>query len=421
MTVSLWVIGFLVGLVVLLAVLLWSARTQRSSRVRLERVESFRDLLPSISGLTQGWLIGGNAVEVLQNGDGFFPRLLADVAAAEESIHVESYVWWKGDVCRQVAAALSARARDGLEVRVLLDAVGSSPGEPAVLDGMEEAGVRLTYYHPFELRALGRLNQRTHRKMAILDGRVGYVFSHGFAAEWEGAGDGPKSWRDTGARLEGPVVGRVQAVFARNWMEETSEVLFGERYFPDLADAGDVTCQVVSSTPSGGVSSVSVLHKLMIAASDRELLIQNPYFCPDDDLTRMLVSAAGRGVRVRIMVPGPVTDSPIVKHAGHWQFTRLLRAGIEIWEHQRTLIHQKVLVVDGVWCHLGSTNFDERSFDINSEISLGILDEGIAAELSAAFEADLAHAERLDLRRWRRRSPFHQALDAVSFLVHEQL
>jgi cardiolipin synthase len=420
-TVSLWVLGALVGLVVLLAVLLWSARTQRSSRVRLERVEAFRDLLPSISGLTQGWLIGGNAVEVLQNGDGFFPRLLADVAAAEGSIHIESYVWWKGEICRQVAEALSARARDGLEVRLLLDAVGSASGEPAVLDGMEEAGVRLTYYHPFELRALGRLNQRTHRKMAIFDGRVGYVFSQGFAAEWEGAGDGPKNWRDTGARLEGPVVGRVQAVFARNWMEETSEVLFGERYFPDLAEAGDVTCQVVSSTPSGGVSSVSILHKLMIAAADRELLIQNPYFCPDNDLTRMLVSAAGRGVRVRIMVPGPVTDSPIVKHAGHWQFTRLLRAGIEIWVHQRTLIHQKVLVVDGCWCHLGSTNFDERSFDINSEVSLGILDDGIAAELADAFEADLAHAKRLDLRRWRRRSPFHQVVDAVSFLVHEQL
>ena len=421
MSAPLWVLWILVALVLLLAVLLWSARTQRSSRVRLERIEAFRDLLPSISGLTQGWLVGGNRVEVLQNGDGFFPRLLADVAAAEESIHIESYVWWKGEICRQVAEALSARARDGLEVRLLLDAVGSSPGEPAVLDGMEEAGVRLTYYHPFELRALGRLNQRTHRKMAIFDGRVGYVFSHGFAAEWEGAGDGPRNWRDTGARLEGPVVGRVQAVFARNWMEETSEVLFGERYFPDLEEAGDVTCQIVSSTPSGGVSSVSILHKLMIAAADRELLIQNPYFCPDNDLTRMLVAAAGRGVRVRIMVPGPVTDSPIVQHAGHWQFTRLLRAGIEIWEHQRTLIHQKVLVVDGLWCHLGSTNFDERSFDINSEISLGILDEGIAAELSRAFEADLAHCRRLELRAWRRRSPLHQALDAVSFLVHEQL
>lgn len=421
MTVSFWILGFLCALVVLLSLLLWSARTQRSSRVRLERIEAFRDLLPSISGLTQGWLVGGNSLEVLQNGDGFFPRLLDDVAAAERSIHIESYVWWKGDICRRVAEALAARARDGLEVRLLLDAVGAAPAEAEVLDVMREAGVKLVYYHPLELRALGRLNQRTHRKMAVFDGRVGYIFSHGFAREWEGAGDGPKSWRDTGARLEGPVVGRVQAVFARNWMEETSEVLFGERYFPDLEEVGDVTCQVVSSTPSGGVSSVSILHKLMIAAADHELLIQNPYFCPDNDLTRMLVAAAGRGVRVRIMVPGPHTDSPVVQHAGHWQFTRLLRAGIELWEHQRTLIHQKVLVVDGVWCHLGSTNFDERSFDINSEVSLGILDEGIAAQLAEAFEADLAHCERLELRRWRRRSPFHQAFDALAFLVHEQL
>jgi cardiolipin synthase A/B len=217
------------------------------------------------------------------------------------------------------------------------------------------------------------------------------------------------------------VVGRVQAVFARNWMEETSEVLFGERYFPDLPDAGDVTCQVVSSTPSGGVSSVSILHKLMIAAADRELLIQNPYFCPDNDLTRMLVSAAGRGVRVRIMVPG----------AGDRQPDRQARRPLAVHppdarRHRDLGAPTHADPPEGagrrrLWCHLGSTNFDERSFDINSEISLGILDERIAAELSEAFEADLAHAERLDLRRWRRRSPFHQVLDAVSFLVHEQL
>ncbi|HEX2164590.1 MAG TPA: phospholipase D-like domain-containing protein [Thermoanaerobaculia bacterium] len=421
MTVSFWVLGFLCGLVVLLALLLWSARTQRSSRVRLERIEAFRDLLPSISGLTQGWLVGGNRVEVLQNGDGFFPRLLADVAAAKESIHVESYVWWKGDICRRMAEALAARAEEGVEVRLLLDAVGAATGDATLFAAMKDAGVKLVFYHRFELRALGRLNQRTHRKVAVFDGRIGYVFSHGFAAEWEGAGDGPESWRDTGARLEGPVVGRVQAVFSLNWMEETTEVLFGERYFPDLPEVGDVTCQVVSSTPSGGVSSVSILHKLMIAAADSELLVQNPYFCPDNDLTRMLVAAAGRGVRVRIMVPGPYTDSPVVQHAGHWQFTRLLRAGIEIWEHQRTLVHQKVLVVDRLWCHLGSTNFDERSFDINSEVSLGILDEPIAAELADAFEADLAHCRRVELSRWRRRSPLHQGLDAVLFLIHEQL
>jgi cardiolipin synthase len=286
---------------------------------------------------------------------------------------------------------------------------------------MREGGCQVCLYHPIELRAIGRINQRTHRKLAVIDGRVGHIFSHGFAREWEGAGDGPRSWRDTGARLEGPVVGRVQAVFARDWMEETSAVLLGERYFPDLAPAGDQACQVVSSTPSGGVSSVSILHKLMIAASDGELIVQNPYFSPDVDLTRMLVAAARRGVRVRVMVPGPITDSPAVKHAGHYQFTKLLRAGIEIWEHQTTLCHQKVLVVDGLWCHLGSTNFDERSRDINAEISLGILDEATAAELTAAFEADRAHCRRLELASWRRRSPLHRALDAVVFLVHEQL
>jgi cardiolipin synthase len=416
-----WIPALLLGIVVVLVMALYSARAQRSSRVRLGRVEAFRDLLPSISGLTRGWLVDGNRVEILQNGDGFFPRLLADFAAARESIHLESYVWWKGDICHRVAEALAARARAGVEVRLVLDALGAATAEADLLETMRGAGCEVCLYHPFELRALGRLNQRTHRRVAVLDGRIGYVFSHGFASEWEGAGDGPGSWRDTGARIEGPVVGRLQSVFARDWMEETSKVLFGERYFPSIEPAGRVPCQVVSSTPSGGVSSVSLLHKLMIAAADAELLIQNPYFSPDVDLTRMLVEAAQRGVRVRIMVPDKVTDSLAVLHAGHHQFSKLLAAGIEIWEHQRTLCHQKVLVVDGLWCHLGTANFDERSRDINAEISLGILDEAVAAELTAAFEADRAHCRRLELAAWRRRSTLHRVLDAVAFMVHEQL
>ncbi len=421
MHVPIWLLGLLLAALALLSVALYSARAQRSSRVRLRASITFRDALPSISAVTEGWLVEGNRVELLQNGDGFFPRLLEDVAAARDSIHLETYVWWKGDICRQVSAALAARARAGVEVRVMVDAVGSVTAEEGTLEAMEAAGVHLERYHPFELRALGRLNQRTHRKLAIFDGRVGYVFSQGFAREWTGAGDGPQSWRDTGARLEGPIVGRAQSVFAGNWMEETAEVLYGDRYFPRLQPAGDVACQIVSSVPSGGVSSVSVLFKLMIASAERELLIQNPYFCPDADLVRMLAAAARRDVRVRVMVPGPVTDSRAVQHAGHHQFQRLLDAGVEIWEHQRTLIHQKVMVVDGLWAHLGSTNFDERSFDINAEVSLGILDQGVAGALGAAFADDLAHCRRVERAAWRHRPLLHRLLDAGAFLVHEQL
>jgi cardiolipin synthase len=415
------VLAVIVGVVLSLLFMLWTVQRGRKVRLTLGKVEDLRQSLPSIAGATHGPILDGNRVEVLQNGSGFFPPLLADIARAEESIHIESYVWWKGDICHRVAEALAARARAGVEVRLVLDALGAATAEADLLETMRGAGCEVCLYHPFELRALGRLNQRTHRRVAVLDGRIGYVFSHGFASEWEGAGDGPGSWRDTGARIEGPVVGRLQSVFARDWMEETSKVLFGERYFPSIEPAGRVPCQVVSSTPSGGVSSMSLLHKLMIAAADAELLIQNPYFSPDVDLTRMLVEAAQRGVRVRIMVPDKVTDSLAVLHAGHHQFSKLLAAGIEIWEHQRTLCHQKVLVVDDLWCHLGTANFDERSRDINAEISLGILDEAVAAELTAAFEADRAHCRRLEYAAWHRRSTLHRVLDAVAFLVHEQL
>ena len=421
MHVPVWVLALLVTAVVALALMLWSARAQRKSRVDMRKIDRFREMLPSISGLTRGWFVEGNTVEILQNGDGFFPRLLQDFAGAQRSLHLESYVWWKGDVCEETSKVLAERAKAGVEVRVLLDALGSNLGEKACFDRMREAGVHLEFYHPIELRALGRLNQRSHRKEAIVDGRVAYVFSHGFAAEWSGAGDKPECWRDTGARLTGPIAAHVQAVFARNWMEETGEVIAGDEYFPHLEETGDVACQVVASTPSGNVSPASILHKLMVAAADRELLIQNPYFCPDEDMTDMLIAAARREVRVRVMVPGRVTDSRIVQHAGHHQFSKLLRGGVEILEHRRTLIHQKVLIVDGSWSHLGSTNLDERSFDINAEISLGILDEGVADELRAAFEADEEHCRVLTYDLWHRRSKLHRVLDGAAYMVHEQL
>lgn len=421
MLVPTWLLAVLLAALVLLLLLLWSARRQRRGRVEVTHLGSLQELVPTLSGLTRGWFVPGNRVTLLQNGDGFFPALLDDVAAARETVHLETYAWWRGEICRRLSEALAARARDGVEVRLLLDAFGSRPADGEDLDRMRSAGVRVVRFRPFELRALGRLNQRTHRKLAIFDGRVGYVFGHGFAAEWEGAGDGRRSWRDTAARLEGPAVGRLQAVFARNWVEETGEVLAGHRHFPELEAAGTVPCQVIPSLPSGGVSPANVLHKLAVAAANRELLIQNPYFCPDGDLVELMEDAADRGVRVRVMVPGPVTDSPMVQHAGHRWFRRLLTAGVEIHEFQPALNHQKVLVVDGAWCCLGSMNFDERSFDINAEVALGMLDEGMATALRDAFEADLERCHRLTLDEWRRRSAWHRLADGAAFLVHEQL
>lgn len=424
MATSSWILPLLATgwlLAVLLGVLLWSSRSQRYTRLRPEPLAPHTELLPAVQGLTRSWVVGGNAVELLENGDEFYPALLRDVEAARDSIHIEVYAWWRGRICDDVAAALSRQARRGVEVRLLVDALGSWTMDPKLVDAMERSGCRIARYHDFRLRTLGRLNKRDHRKLAIFDGRVGYIFGHGLSKLWEGRADHAESWRDLAARVRGPVVSRVQSVFVQNWMEETAELLADHRYFPDQPVAGDVDLHVVSSSPRGGVSNASLLYRLMIGTAQRELVIQNPYFAPGPEVVDMMCEACHRGVRVRLLLPGPITDSRVVQYAGQHLYERLLLAGVEIWRFQTTLNHQKCVIVDGCWSYLGSANFDERSFDINAEVGLGILDTGIAEKLTALFEKDLESSLRMDLERWRRRSLLTRLVERASFLVHDQL
>ncbi|HWM93087.1 MAG TPA: cardiolipin synthase [Thermoanaerobaculia bacterium] len=410
-----------VSIIIALVLILWSTRRERESHVRVPVIDRFEEALPSIAGLTGSPIQSGNRVEVLQDGEGFFPALLKDIDGAKETIHLETYVWWKGEICEQVANALAARARQGIEVRLTLDAVGSNKGDKDLFEMMEKAGVRIAFFHPVRLQDIGLINNRTHRKLAIFDGRIGYVFGHGMAEEWTGRGQDETHWRDTAVRIEGPVVNSIQATFAENWVEQTAEVLIGEKYFPRLAAAGGVRVHVTASSPQGGVSRLEVLFKLAISSAQKELLIQNPYFIPDGEMVGLLEKAADRGVRIRIMLPGPVTDSSVVRHAGHRRFEELLAHGIEIYEHQRTLTHQKVMIVDGIWSHVGSTNFDDRSLDINDEASVGVIDTGVAAQLEAAFERDLVACRRITLEDWRQRSAWHRFVDRGSYLINEQL
>jgi len=404
-----------------LLTLLWSIQRERASHVRVPDVASFEEALPSVANLAGTPILAGNAVRVLQNGDGFFPALFADVARAKESIHLETYVWWRGEVCERLARALAGKARQGVEVRLTLDATGSNRGDDELFEEMAKAGARISYYHPFRLDEIGLLNNRTHRKLAIFDGRVAYVFGHGIAEEWTGRGQDAKQWRDTGVRLEGPIVNAVQAVFAENWVEMTAEVLAGEKYFPRLAAAGPVRAHMTASSPHGGVSRLEMLYKLAIASAQKRLIVQNPYFIPDAELVELLAHAVQRGVDVRLMIPGPVTDSSVVRHAGHRQFDELLRKGIKIYEYQRTLSHQKVMIVDGLWVHVGSTNFDDRSLDINDEASVGLIDPAVAAEFEAAFARDLKDCKQLDAEAWSRRPLWHKLVDRVSYLMNAQL
>jgi cardiolipin synthase len=387
--VSVWLLGGLVFLILLLGLMLWNNLRERSFRVRVPDIASFEEALPSIAGMTRSIILPDNSAEILQNGDGFFPALLDSIARAEETIHYETYVWWTGDICDEVAEALAGRAREGVEVRVTIDAVGSMKMKKSLRDLMTEAGCKVSSYHPIRLADIGQLNKRTHRKLAIFDGKEGYVFGHGLSSLWLGHGQDRKHWRDTGVRLRGPVVNALQSVFAQHWVDETEEVLIGEKYFPHLDPAGDIRAHVLAGAPLGGISDLSMMFRMGIAAAQRELLIQNPYFIPDGESVRLLKRALERGVEVRIMIPGAISDSTIVRHAGHCHFHDLLGAGARIFEHQTTMIHQKIMVVDGLWSHVGSTNFDDRSFEINEEAGVGLVDEGIAGELKAAFEEDM--------------------------------
>jgi cardiolipin synthase len=419
--VPIWLLVLMGLAIVVLGFMLWSNLREREAKVKVPDIDSLDEALGSIAGMTQSTIVGDNSVEVLQNGDQFFPALFKDIKGAKETINFESYVWWEGDICGEFAKAMAAKAREGLEVRLQLDALGAMKIKKEYVEMMKEAGVCLSFYRPFQLSELGMLNTRTHRKIAVFDARVAYLFGHGIASQWTGDGQDGKHWRDTGVRLKGPVVNSVQSVFADNWVEQTAEVLIGPKYFPEQEKAGNIRVHVSGSSPKGGISTLEIMFKLTVASAQRELFISNPYFIPDNDVCELLSRAVKRGVDVRIMVPGPFNDSQIVKHAGHRYFGDLLENGVKLYEHQKTLIHQKIMVVDGLWSHVGSTNLDDRSFDINDEVSMGIIDEGVASQLRAAFEEDMENCVQLKAESWHRRPFWHRTMDWFCYQFNEQL
>jgi cardiolipin synthase len=420
--IPLWIFILLCAALALMGVMLWTLLRERNFKVRVPDLDSFEEALPSIAGMTNAVILSGNTAEILQNGDGFFPALFDSIARAKESIHFETYVWWTGGICDEVAEAFAKRAREGVEVRITVDAMGAMKMKKHLRKLMTDAGCKVARYHPIRLLDLGQLNKRTHRKVAIFDGREAYVVGHGISRLWTGNGEDKEHWRDTGVRLHGPVVNAVQSVFAQHWIEETGEVLVGEKYFPALKPAGELKMHVLSGAPLGGVSDLELLFKMSIASAQKEIVIQNPYFIPDDETVELLKRAVKRGVEIKIMVPGKITDSPIVSHAGHRHFSDMLRSGVRIFCFERTLIHQKIMIIDGIWSHVGSTNLDDRSFDINEEAGVGIIDPGIAAQLKDAFDDDLKDCTELEAESWEKDYTFwHRTVDRLCYLLAGQL
>ncbi|MGN6183621.1 MAG: cardiolipin synthase [Thermoanaerobaculia bacterium] len=417
-------VAFIAGLLVitLMTILLWSVKREPDTRLSVKNTGELVALLPSIAGLTHSALEPGNSMQVLQNGVMFFPALERDILAARETIHIESFIWYDGKIARRLASLLAMKAKQGVEVRILVDASGGRQLKGEQQKMLEDAGVKVAHFHPLRISNLGRLNNRDHRKLMIIDGRIGYIGGYCIADEWLGDARNKNEYRDTGLRVSGPIVNRLQGAFAENWVEETGEIPAGDKYFPKLAPTGSTPAHVAYTSPDGSVSSVQILYYLAIKAARREILIQNPYLLPDDEAIAALEDAVRRGVRVRIMVPSDTaTDSPLVQHASHHHFGTLLKRGVQIYEYDKTLLHQKLIVVDGMWACVGSTNFDDRSFQLNDEVSIGVFDSAIAAQLGAAFENDLRHAQQRKFDEWQDRSWWHKLKDGVAYLGRSQL
>ena len=408
--------------IAVLWLLLWTTNRRRvKPHFDLEDRTDVNSMVPSLIGLTEGAIDPGNRVEILQNG-AYFDRLLRDIRDAKSSIHIESYIWWTGDICVDVAEALAESARRGVEVRLLVDYSGASRMDRKLVHLMRDAGCDVRKFHPLRVSNIGRMNNRTHRKIGIFDGRIGYIGGHGIAEQWTGNAQDKDHWRDTFVRMEGPVCNTIQGVFTENWIEETGLVPAGAKYFPKLERVGNTDAHVAFASPRGSISAVQMLYYLAIASAEKELLIQNPYFLPHPDAIEEMKEAVKRGVDVRIMLPSAnVIDTPIVQHASHHHFGDLLENGVRIFEYKRTLLHQKVIIVDQTWSCVGSTNFDDRSFELNDEVSVGFTDPDVAQQLRKAFFDDMKFAQEVDFDEWRKRPVKHKLLDGAAYLVRREL
>lgn len=370
-------------------------------------------------------LVGGNTVTTLNNGDEMFPAMLQAIKEAHASICLETYIYNKGEIGDQFTAALEERARAGVHVHVIYDPVGSSHLNKAYIQRLQAAGAQVQRYHPlrwFGLSADARLNNRTHRKLLIVDGRVGFTGGAGISDEWLGHAQSAKNWHDLVYRLTGPAVVQLQAAFMDHWIQTSGVVLHGNDYFPRIDAAGEQPAQVVKSgAPADGSENIQIMYLLSFAAAQKEIRIGNAYFVPDKLTLRALLDARRRGVRVRVIVPGPVNDVPLSGDASRAMWGELLNAGVEFYEYQPTMYHVKLLIVDDRWVSIGSANLDYRSFRLNAEANLNVLDSAFAAEQSQIFDDDLTRSKRVSYEEWQNRPLVERLKEHAATLFKSQL
>jgi cardiolipin synthase len=378
--------------------------------------------LRAAEALTGAPVSSGNDAELLINGVQIFPAYLDAIRQAEETVNLLTYAYWRGDIAVEVADTLCEKARSGVECNVILDAVGAAKMDRGLVGKMRDAGVQICFFRPPKPYAVKRLQHRTHRKLLIVDGTTGFTGGVGIAEEWTGNAEDPEHWRDTHVRVTGPVVRGLQGAFAENWLECTGDVLAGDRYLPYIEELDEAApMQVMRSSATIGDTNAEALVYLALASAKRSIELTAAYFVPRPAFTEALVEAAERGVRLRILVPGPHIDKQFVRTAGRAAYDELIHAGIEIHEYLPTMLHAKTLTVDGRWSSVGSVNFDNRSFQLHDEVTLCVQSERFAGTLHDVFERDLESAERIDPRGWSRRPATQRARERLSKYARREL
>ena len=362
-----------------------------------------------------------NKVDVLTNGAQFYPEMRDAIRAAQSSVNMEAYIFTDGEAATMITDAMIERARAGVEVRLTLDAVGSfRMGFSPTLRRLREAGCKVQFYQRMTWYRFHRLNNRTHRELLVVDGRVAFTGGAGVADQWLKPDGHRPAWRDTMARIEGPIVAALQGVFAENWLECCGEILTAPRHWPALKDADGAQAMLVKSSPSDRSTASRVVFQLLIDGAVSGIDIQTPYFLPDKSLRRALVRAAQRGVRVRVIVPGKHTDQLLVRLASRRMYRELLTGGVRLFEYRPSMTHVKALMVDDAWAVIGTTNVDNRSFEHNDEVNVAFREAQVTGRLRRDFESDLAASDEITLEQWGRRPVLEKLVEPVCWILERQ-
>jgi cardiolipin synthase A/B len=375
----------------------------------------------AMSAFSNGATSTGNAVETLVNGDEIFPSMLDAINDAQATINFETYIYWSGTIGYEFARALAAKSRQGVEVRVLIDWVGSLPFDEDLIRVMTSSGVKFVRFRPVYWYTLDRVNNRDHRKLLIVDGLIGFTGGVGIADKWRGDARNVDEWRDTHYRITGPVVTAFQAAFAENWLEATGETLLGDKFYLPQTVSGDVQAQLVVSSQPNGSDNMELMFLTAIASAQSRIRVGMAYFVPDEIALIQLIEARKRGVDVQVIVPNHLTDVPIVRKGSRHFWGELLRAGVRIYEYQPTMYHPKLLIVDDVWTSVGSANFDERSLELNDEASLNVYDRGFTSTQIDVFERDLQRSREITLAEWEDRPLTEKVTDWLASTLRSQL